>query len=180
MELFRMLGWFGRLAAVFMLVPALSAAGAEYFGDKKYGEFYEEEKQWNELAVKLPDYPKPQDLIEFNAGAATPNRHYVDATTLSVGADGVVRYVAVVKTSGGATNVSFEGIRCGTRERKLYAFGRSDGSWSLARAPSWQRIRYGSYQSMLYTEYFCPKHVILSKAEEGVDALRRGGHPEVK
>lgn len=173
-------GWFLRLAVALILIPARPAAGAEYFGDKKYGEFYEEEKKWNEIEVKLPDYPKPQDLIEFDAGAATANRHFVDATTLSVGADGVVRYVAVVKTSGGATNVSFEGIRCVAREHKLFAFGRSDGSWSPARVPSWQRIRRGSYQSMLYSDYFCPKHVILRKAEEGIDALRRGGHPDVR
>jgi hypothetical protein len=168
-----------RSAAALFLICWLPAAGAQFYGDKKYGEFYEEEKKWNELEAQLPAFPKQEDLIEFNAGGATSNRHHVDATTLTVGADGVVRYVAVVKTSGGATNISFEGIRCGTRERKLYAFGRTDGSWSPARAPSWQRIRHGSYQSLLYTDYFCPQHAILRKAEEGVDALKRGGHPEV-
>lgn len=163
-----------------LLMVAGPAAGQQFFGDKKYGEYYEEEKQWIEQEAKLPDFPKAQNLIEFDAGAATRNRHHVDGSTLSVGEDGVVRYVVVVKTSGGATNVSFEGIRCGASVRKLYAFGHGDNTWVKSRNPEWQPIRPGSYQAVLSKEYFCPRKVVISKAEEGVDALRRGGHPETK
>lgn len=156
------------------------AGGQQFYGDKKYGEYYEEEKKWVEQEAGLPDYPNAQNLIEFDAGAATSNRYYVDGSTLSIGKDGVVRYVAVVKASGGASNVNFEGIRCGSRERKLYATGRSDNVWGKSRAQKWQSIRPGSYQAVLYKEYFCPRSIAIFKAEEGVDALRRGGHPEAR
>lgn len=162
------------------LALAGPAAGQQYYGDKKYGEFYEEEKKWVELEARFPDYPVERNLIEFDVGAATRNRHYIDGSTLSVGEDGVIRYVIVVKSSGGTTNINFEGIRCGARERRLYAFGRSDNTWSGSRNRNWQPIRPGSYHAVLLREYFCPGNVIVSRAEEGVDALRRGGHPEAR
>lgn len=168
------------LLTVICLVSACPAWGQQFYGDKKYGEYYEEEKKWLEIEAKIPDYPKEQNLIEFDVGAATRNRYYIDGTTLSIGEDGVVRYVIVVRTSGGATNVSFEGIRCGTKERKLYAFGRSDNAWVKSRVSEWQGTRPGSYQAVLSKEYFCPKGAAILKAEEGVDALKRGGHPDVR
>lgn len=149
----------------------------QYFGDKKYGDDYEEEKVWAEVAAKAPDYPIPQNLIEFDAGAASRNKHYVDGSTLSVGTDGVVRYVAVVKTRGGATNVSFEGIRCTEKSLKFYAFGRDDKTWTQSRNTTWQPIRTGSYQAVLFKDYFCPRYTSIFTAEEGLDALKRGGHP---
>lgn len=168
------------LFAVGVLVLSGPSNGQQFYGDKKYGEFYEEEKEWVEQDAKPPSYPKEQSLIEFNAGAATSNRHYIDGSTLSVGKDGVVRYVVVVRSAGGATNVNFEGIRCSSKERKLYAFGRSDSTWAASRKAAWQSIQRGSYQAVLSREYFCPGAIIIHKAEEGVDALRRGGHPEAR
>lgn len=169
----------------FLLVAGLlafagAANGQQYYGDKKYGEYYEEEKKWVELDAKLPDFPNPQNLIEFDAGAATRNRYYIDGASLQVGEDGVVRYVAVVKTAGGATNVSYEGLRCQTKERKSYAFGRGEDAWAKSRNPDWQAIRPGSYQAVLFREYFCPNRIVIGKAEEGVAALKRGGHPDAK
>lgn len=169
---------------LFAFVGALAlagpVAGQEFFGDKKYGEFYEEDKKWIELESKPPPYPQEQALVEFNAGAATSNRYYIDGSTLNVGGDGVVRYVVVIRAAGGATNVNFEGIRCDSRERKLYAIGRSDRTWATSRTQSWQLIQRGSYQAVLSREYFCPNNGIILKAEEGIDALKRGGHPEAK
>lgn len=168
------------LAVVLTALAAGPVAGQQFYGDKKYGEYYEEEKKWIELEAKLPDFPNTRNLIEFDAGAASRNRHFVDGSTLSVGEDGVIRYAIVVKTQGGATNVSFEGIRCGAKMRKFYAFGRGDESWAKSRNSEWQPIRPGSYQAVLSKEYFCPHNVSIFKAEEGVDALRRGGHPEIR
>ncbi len=177
--------WFSWVrASVFIVVSSLAlvcpAQAQQYFGDKKYGEDYEEGKTWTEIKVKTPDYPIPQNLIEFDAGAASRNKHYVDGSTLSVGTDGVVRYVVVVKTRGGATNVSFEGIRCTEKSLRLYAFGRDDRTWIDSRNTAWQSIRPGSYQAVLSKDYFCPRHASIFTAEEGLDALKRGGHPDLQ
>jgi hypothetical protein len=64
----------------------------------------------------------------------TTNKYFIDASTLSVGSDRIVRYVLVVRTSGGASNVSFEGINCKELTWKHYATGRSDGTWTKSRA----------------------------------------------
>lgn len=160
-----------------LLVLAGSAVAQQFPGDKKYGEYYDEKKQWSEQEVAFPAFPQPADLIEFDAGAASRNRHYVDAATLTVGGDRVVRYVVVIKTPGGATNISFEGLRCEARLGRHYGFGRADGSWAKARQSDWKALRPDSYQSVLSKEYFCPGQTPIFKAEEGVDALRRGGHP---
>ena len=79
------------------------------------------ETPWIELQTIIPSYPKPENLIEFAVGPTEHNRFYVDGSTINVGNDGVVRYVLVLKTEGGATNVSLEAMRCDTRELKLIA-----------------------------------------------------------
>lgn len=96
--------------------------------------------------------------MPFEAGGASAHNFYIDAASLSLGDDGVTRYTLVVRTAGGATNTSFEGIRCEMREVKIYAFGRPDGSWVRARDPRWQRIEYrelNRQHGVLYRDYFC-------------------------
>lgn len=135
---------------------------------------------WQEQAVELPSAPRQEDLLPFVVSAATGNRFFVDARSLRVDGDGVVRYVLVVETPGGARNVSFEGMRCETRERRIYASGRADGSWSPSRNRGWERIREAvanRHHAALFTEYFCPIGVIARSREEALSALRRGVHP---
>lgn len=135
---------------------------------------------WQELSVDMPAAPKPDGLVPFYVSAATENEFFVDGGTLALGADGVVRYVLVVQAVGGARNISFEGIRCDTRERRTYASGRPDGSWSRSRNQDWQRIRdvpANRHYTALYYDYFCPGGIIARSVEEIREALRRGGHP---
>src|SRR5450631_3218972 len=92
-----------------------------------------ESKPHGELEVKLPAMPKAENLLPFEAGAASSNRFFIDAQSILVGDDGIVRYTLVIRSASGAENVSYEGMRCETVEQKYYAFGRRDGSWSSAR-----------------------------------------------
>jgi CNP1-like family protein len=99
-----------------------------------------------------------------------------------VGADGVVRYTVVARSPQGAESVVFEGLRCATREVRGYATGRAGGSWSRRDTP-WRRIDTRNLQrwhDALATEYFCPGRTAIRSAAEGLDALRRGGHPRAK
>src|SRR4029078_8987809 len=119
-------------------------------------DFDDEKKPWKELEAQLPAYPKG-DLVLMDMGAS-PHKFYVDPASVSLGVDGVMRYTAVIKTAGGATNVTFEGMRCETRELKIYATGHRDGSWSRARLSQWERmLRHTKpYQYALFRDYFCP------------------------
>lgn len=133
-------------------------------------------KQWQESEVVLPAAPEEGRLQSFYVSAVAQSRFFIDPATLTVGEDGVVRYVLVVLTPGGARNVTFEGMRCTTRERRVYASGRSDGSWSKARQVEWVPVRdvyVNRHHAALYLDYFCPGGVIVSSVAEAREALRR-------
>ena len=140
-------------------------------------EFDEDKKSWKEIQAQIPPYPKPENLVQLKAGNVTSHRFYVDASSVSLGEDGVMRYTVVVKTTGGATNVTFEGMRCETRERKVYAIGHSDGTWVRARDPKWQRIELREltpYYYVLYREYFCSGAHARPPPKQAVEALKAG------
>lgn len=163
------------LLLLLLLLPAVALAQGHQFETD-----FDEEKPWIEVQAQLPSYPKAETLIPFEVSPTIDNRYFIDADSISVGDDGVVRYTLVVKTSGGATNVSFEGIRCATRERKLYAFGRPNNTWSRARSAKWERIEKAprsAHQFILYGDFFCPDLGIVKTQKEAVDALKRGIHP---
>lgn len=166
---------------VFALAMALAAMQAN--AEIRFRTTYEDdpdEPKWQEQEAALPGFPKDESLMEFYVSANTPNRFFVDGTTLNPGADGVVRYVLVVRTSGGATNVTFEGIRCATRELRLYATGRTDGTWAKARISEWKRIEnkpVNRHHAALSRDYLCPAGGIIESAEDGREGLKLGKHP---
>lgn len=136
----------------------------------------------DEAQAQLPEYPKPENYLPLRVSATTPFDFFVDAKSVSVGKDGVVRYSLIAKSPDGALNVSFEGIRCSERKFRIYAFGRPDNSWSEARSSIWQAMPTDSRNAqrvVLYSEFFCPESGIIYTPEEGVQALRAGGHPRV-
>lgn len=175
-------------AALFLAVLAGSAVaqfGSFPRSDKENYDGSEEEQPWQEQKeVDLPAFPKEDDLREFYVSAVATNKYMVDASTLVVGADGVVRYVLVVKTSGGATNVSFEGIHCKERKWKHYATGLRDNStWTRAPAnrSEWRPIEnkpVNRHHAALSRDYFCPGGIGIYTADEGRNALRLGKHPQ--
>lgn len=129
-----------------------------------------------EEAVALPSYPKADQLIEFFVAATSEFRFFIDAASISVGDDGVVRYVLIARSPAGVDNVSFEGMRCTSAEVRIYALGR-DGAWA-GKPGEWRTIEPRSVQrwhNELYREYFCPQKQPIGSAREGISALRRGG-----
>jgi hypothetical protein len=145
----------------------------------EWGEFereFDQDKPWAEVAVKLPPYPRDENLIPFSVSSATRNAYFVDAKSIGVGADNVVRYTVVIQAAGGAKNVSFEGLRCDTAERRLYAYGHPDGTWSKARNGGWQAIKLRSqfsYRKALFEDHFCPDGIQVKDSKVAVQSLRR-------
>jgi hypothetical protein len=136
-----------------------------------------DEKPWEEIEVRLPAFPESGDLIPFEIEAVTDKRFFVDGKSISVGSDEVIRYSVVVISSAGARNISFEGMRCSTAERRVYAFGRADGTWSKARSNKWIMIRgrSDSYPVALFSDYFCVigQRAVMTPAD-AIYALRYG------
>ena len=163
-----------------MLVQLSLAQAANKMDPSKYSGESESDKVREEDKISLPPFPTASGLREIYVSAVASNVYSVDADTLSVGADRVIRYVLVVQASGGARNVSFEGIDCLDRTWKLYATGRSDGTWSLARRSEWREIEnkpVNRHHAALSRDYFCPNGGVIMDADEGRRALRLGKHP---
>lgn len=147
--------YFRPIAAIMLLLSAWPAVAQ--WKDWDY-ELDQEKKPWEELQTQLPPYPKAENLLRFEVGANSLHSHFVDAASLSVGEDGVVRYTMVIKTGGGATNVSFEGLRCDTRKVRIYAFGHPNNQWSRARDSGWRDVQLrqiNGYHYTLLRDYYC-------------------------
>ncbi len=143
---------------------------------------FESDKPWIEQLTQLPAYPDTKNLMSFDAGAVSGNQYFVDTTSIKIGEDGVIRFSLVIKSSSGALNVSYEGIRCATNERKLYALGRNDRTWAKPRISEWQKlgfIRQFYAQRELSKNIFCPHQQIVSTPEEAIQALKAGMHRNI-
>lgn len=159
--------------SVFLIVGASALMGCVGAGRTA---LFEEEApaEWRELESPLPPYPADADLIPFAVSAQATARFFVDGRTLALGDDGIVRYSMVVRAAGGAENVSYEGIRCATAERKIYALGRQ-GAWSRSRNDEWVRIVDSGgnrHHAVLAKDFFCPPGAILPTRAEILRSLR--------
>jgi hypothetical protein len=140
----------------------------------------QEARDFKELDVALPPPPKG-GLIEFFVSSASSFKFFIDPKSLSV-AGGVVRYTLVARSPAGAETVSYEGMRCGGQALvRVYAFANGD-KWSQNPNTDWRTIEPKSVQrwhNVLRGQYFCPERYSIQSAAEGLDALRRGGHPAI-
>lgn len=170
------------LLLLWLATPALANRDATVWGDS-YGlgnfenDFDENAKSWQEIQAQLPPYPQAESLVEFSVSSATSNRYFIDYNSIHVGADGVVRYSVLIRSPSGAQTVSFEGMRCATGERKLYAFGRPTGEWSRNRYAKWEAIparQATSYQRELFFHYLCTVDT-AGDLEKIRQAVKRGG-----
>jgi hypothetical protein len=135
-----------------------------------------------EAPLKLPPYPKEQDLLRFEVQPRTGFDHLVDGASIALVDEETVRFTVVVRTAG-AVNVSYEGFRCITRERTVYARASRDGAWIAVKDPGWVPLgprEITGFRHELYWNYFCPGKRPISSVREGIDALRAGGHRDAR
>lgn len=132
-------------------------------------------------APVLPPLPRNDRLVRFEVSSASDFAFFIDAASVSVGPDRVVRYVLVARSPSGVDNTSYEGMNCAAGEFAIYATAQ-EGQWRPAPG-AWKPIEQGGgrrWHSTLSREYFCPNDIAIGDAAEGVMALRRGGHPWVR
>ncbi len=120
---------------------------------------FSDEANWKESESALPPFPLRRNLLAFEAGdVSNRNRYFIDRTSLSLGADDVIRYTVVIQSETGLVNILHEGLRCLTREVKRYGFGTADGEMKPSQFDPWRRVRIrgmAAYQRELFNEYFC-------------------------
>jgi hypothetical protein len=156
------------LALLFSVIPAHAQVGFDEDADDK-------SKSWEEASVQLPSTPKAENLVSFNVSPTATQSFAIDVSSLTVGTDGVIRYTLVATSASGAKNISYEGIRCQTYERKLYAFGQADGTWVRSRRNTWTAIQgYAANRphAALAKDYFCLEQTIAGTADDMVNRIR--------
>ncbi|CAD6558916.1 hypothetical protein LMG28140_06508 [Paraburkholderia metrosideri] len=170
----------------FALVVACVATGALLAGcaskptnkdDSAFVYLLDRKGNWVENKVDtLPPLPKESNLLPFEVSGNTPLQFAIDQTSVSVGSDGVVRYVVVVTSPSGARNVNYEGIRCDTYEARQYAGLNADhDGWDTTVANEFRRIENGTlnaYQASLYQDYMCANKMPAANAKQIVENIR--------
>lgn len=162
-------------AIVMLMLPLAAAAQTPGFGDGHSDRAGRAAKQ-----LPFPPYPKPKNYLPFQVNAIMPFTFFVDSKSISVSANGVVRYSLIAKSSDGVLNISYEGMRCSDGRFQVYAYGRSDKTWFKVPDPKWKVIRNNprnAQRAVLYDYFFCPVTGNITTAEQGVQALKNGVNP---
>jgi hypothetical protein len=117
-----------------------------------------EEEAVVEQNIAPPPYPAESKLIELRLRGLTSNRFFIDSSSLSVAKDKIIRFVLVIRTPEGVSNVSFAGLRCSDRGWKDYAYARADQTWFIDKDSDWRQIQqlsFNDFRNTLYQDYFC-------------------------
>ncbi len=97
----------------------------------------------------------PNRLVRVEMPSFMALSYGVDPSTLSIGKDGVVRYVMVASNASGAFNAMYEGIRCATAEVKTYARSSSNGQWRMNESGDWRSLGTAPYAMALARQGAC-------------------------
>ena len=155
-----------------VMACAVSMANAQSRFDE---DFDDAEKPWQEIAIQLPAAPVTENLLPFYVSATATQTFALDSKSLALGADGVIRYTLITSSATGARNISYEGIRCESFEKKLYAFGHSDGTWSRSRQDKWEPIVRNAanrQHATLAQDYFCEGLSVAGDAKTMLERIR--------
>jgi hypothetical protein len=98
---------------------------------------------WKESPVPPPPPFDQARLVPFEVSATSSLRYGVDAATLKITPDGIVRYVVVATSNSGALNAMYEGVRCATGEIKTYARFNPGSGWKVIDNVEWKPLQTG-------------------------------------
>ncbi len=147
-------------AALFLLLGLAAVTTVNAYDpleDKDKIEYVPPEEAWHEAAVDIPQTFDADNLQPFTVKGGNDRFEYaIDRGSLQTGVDGVTRFTVVIQSKQGAVNSSYEGLRCGHREHKVYAYG-SDQGLTPSAASDWQTIPRDSsdYRAVLYEDLIC-------------------------
>lgn len=165
-----------------IVVPALMvgwlgtpARAADPFGDEWQYPEHVQKNDWQEQGSRIPDYPAQENLIALDVDYRG-FRYFIDRESVSVGErDHVARYTVVIDSPAGARNVMYEGVRCGRRTYKTYAFGTRDQTWSPVSKTNWKPVRGRGplkYRTELVEYYMCDGHSVRLSVDEIINLIR--------
>ncbi|MEW6353149.1 MAG: CNP1-like family protein [Pseudomonadota bacterium] len=138
---------------------------------------FTEPAPWKETQKSLPDYPKDEDLLSVDLTTTRSSFDYfIDAKNISTDEDEIVRYTLVITSESGAKNVLHEGIRCGLRKYKTYAYGSGDATtFQEVKEPVWKKIDRtgpGAFRNQLFSYYLCAENELPLTPRQIVERIK--------
>lgn len=133
---------------------------------------------WQEAAVKPPATFSTDQLQAIDVSAGTALSYGIDPKSLSVGEDGVVRYVLVARSSSGALNVLYQGVRCQTGEMKTYGrWNNNASSWNVNAKEEWHELSFSGFTRpamLLARSGICEGRTINGSPQKILHTLKHG------
>ena len=132
---------------------------------------------WQESDTAPPASFSTKHLQFFEVSPGSTLVYGMDPDTLTVGADGVVRYVLVASSARGALNVLYEGIRCQTAEMKTYARWDNHSAWNTGTGSDWRPLSFSGstrHAMRLARDGVCDGSTPNGSALNILQALQRG------
>lgn len=163
------------LALALTLGLIASPAFAEKYGPDDEAETLEAMRPKQEMEVALPPFPQSKDLITVDTGPTSRQHFEIDAKTLTIVDDNIVRYSVVATSSSGSKNIGFEAINCTYGTLRHYAYGTADGKWVRATGDKWQRISSMSRNQLHYTLaefFFCQGATVAGSVSDITGRIR--------
>lgn len=135
-----------------------------------------EAPEWVEESAAPPQAYAKQGLIPIEMPSYVTLQVGIDPATLSVGKDGVVRYVVVMRNTSGSVNAAYEGILCTKGEVKTYARAGASGEWVAVKQPEWRPMtdNLPSRHAFAIAKQGGCEGRTASKREDTLAALQRG------
>ncbi len=145
------------LPAILCLCVSAGAYAYDPLADPDDNRYYPPEKAWTEGEVTPPTQFDANDLQSFTLKSGGDSFDYaIERQSLQTGSDGVTRFLVVIRSKRGAINSSYEGLRCGHRSYRVYAYGSGQGLTPMSGS-QWTPIPRGSddYRATLYEDLIC-------------------------
>jgi hypothetical protein len=138
---------------------------------------YEAPEVWRESVIDLPALSPKSSFTQYQTRSQTGFNFYVDVSSISFSADGVVRMSLLAISPKGSENITYEGFRCETKEYKLYALTWAfDANWLPTKGAKWRTISPtspNSYRGDLLEYYICNGAMTLE--ESRLNTLLKNG-----
>ncbi|EEG07906.1 CNP1-like family protein [Pseudogulbenkiania ferrooxidans] len=165
-----------RLITLLALSAGTLAAGASAGEIKRPNTNYalDDLPAWEEGAYALPAYPVDADWVGFFVHHTLQNQYFIDAKSVNVADEQLVRYVVKVVSPSGAVNLSAEGLQCRQKQIRSYAFGDTvNRRWIESMKPAWRNIEYDDLLHRRLRENLCQDNWAPKTAEEAVVLMRK-------
>jgi hypothetical protein len=112
-----------------------------------------------EAKAPLPAFPEEDNLMRIDAPVrGGGNQFFIDRASIARDLDLVMRYTVVVRSPSGVQNTMHEGMACGLRQVKTYAYGNGKRQFVEFYRPRWRAISYHGvkgYQGILADRFLC-------------------------